>query len=212
MRQDLHALAGHYVWLARRLGSSALDLPAGSQDDYLRLPSGGKPRRLGHTTAARASAVRPVRGTGATSSRDARGYFHALWCIVVRREMMNAIGAFPEHRSSCNDLEFRHRTRAALPPTCWRYPLLLLFPETGLAPRSSHAARPTPPSRAITPRSLQVTCVATEGDAEARRSPPVAWRPPRQRLERGRPLSQALSVAAATRAAWSADAGCSRRG
>jgi glycosyltransferase involved in cell wall biosynthesis len=109
VRQDLHALAGHYVWLARRLGSSALDLPAGSQDDYLRVYDqvenlGDWAAPLLPETERDPAGVRWYRGHLFEKYRW--GYFHSLWCVVVRRETMNAIGAFPEHRSSCNDLEF----------------------------------------------------------------------------------------------------------
>jgi len=108
-RQDVDALTGHYVWLARRLGSRALDRQPGHDDDYLRVYE--RVERLGDWAAAlvpaehrEAAGLRWYRGDIFEKYRW--GYFHALWCIVARREIVAAIGPFAEHRSSCNDLEF----------------------------------------------------------------------------------------------------------
>jgi glycosyltransferase involved in cell wall biosynthesis len=109
VRQDVDALAGHYVWLARRLGSRALDQQPGSDDEYLRVYE--RVERLGDWASAlvpaeqrEAAGVRWYRGSIFEKYRW--GYFHALWCLVARREIVAAIGAFAEHRTSCNDLEF----------------------------------------------------------------------------------------------------------
>ncbi|HTP39507.1 MAG TPA: glycosyltransferase family 2 protein [Steroidobacteraceae bacterium] len=109
VRQDVDALDGHYVWLARRLQSHDLDLPEGSTDPYLRVYQRCQP--LGEWAHAHAPEqlreepwLRWYQGDIAEKYRW--GYFHALWCIVARRELVAAAGPFAEGRRSCNDLEF----------------------------------------------------------------------------------------------------------
>ncbi len=109
LRQDLQSLSGHYVDLARRIGSSALALPAGTDDDYLRVykerhPIGGWAEPLLDRSVAPSESAHWYHGPIGELYRW--GYFHALWCIVVRREALEGLSPFPEHRRSCNDLQF----------------------------------------------------------------------------------------------------------
>ena len=108
-RQDLHALAGHYVWLARRLGSSDLELPLGCEDDYLRVYQHRQPLGIwaDEIAAAQVATEGPIVWySGRIHQKYRWGYFHALWCILIKRELAIAVGPFAEQRRSCNDLEF----------------------------------------------------------------------------------------------------------
>ena len=109
LRQDRHALCGHYVSLAGRLGSSALRRPEGVDDDYLRVYERREP--LGEWASSLATAAGAGDGEvywyrGRIGDHYRWGYFHALWCIVVRADAAREAGPFPEARRSCNDFEF----------------------------------------------------------------------------------------------------------
>lgn len=109
LRQDRHALCGHYVSLARRLGSSALRQPEGVDDDYLRVYERREP--LGEWASSLATGAGAGDGEvywyrGRIGDHYRWGYFHALWCIVVRADAAREAGPFPEERRTCNDFEF----------------------------------------------------------------------------------------------------------
>lgn len=109
LRQDLHALASHYVDLARSLGSTALALPPGEQDSYLRVFAtrqhlGDWALPLARESGIDEPEVRWYRGDIGEHYRW--GYFHALWCLVVRAEALDGLSPFPVERRNCNDLQF----------------------------------------------------------------------------------------------------------
>ncbi len=139
LRQDLHALAGHYVDLARSLGSSALALPQGKKDDYLRVfttcqPLGDWALPLARDLGIDEEQVRWYRGNIGEHYRW--GYFHALWCLVMRTEALQGLSPFPVERRNCNDLQFLIELALSHPSNLIAVPAV----RKNLVPPSSQAA------------------------------------------------------------------------
>jgi hypothetical protein len=84
-------------------------LPAKETDDYLRVYE--ERRELGDWARPligdESVAEWPVRWyRGRIGEHFRWGYFHALWCIVLRRKAMEGLSPFPQARRNCNDLQF----------------------------------------------------------------------------------------------------------
>lgn len=106
VRQDETILKYSYAPLARRLGSTKLDLPPGETDDYLRVYT--HKERLGDWArsilpADRDPADLPWAYSGRIGAQFRWGYLLAMWCVLLRRDAALAAGPFPEHRRNCSD-------------------------------------------------------------------------------------------------------------
>jgi GT2 family glycosyltransferase len=120
--QDRCIIRDTYAPLARRIGSTALNLPAGSADDYMRLYSSCE--TLGDwwnpsEHGAASDSGRPQCYRGLIGEAYRWGHLHALWCLLLRRETVHAIGPMAEDRRSCADYKF-------LVDLCRRFPAAMI--------------------------------------------------------------------------------------
>lgn len=107
--QDRSIIRDNYVGLARRLGSQALQLPPGTTDDYLRIyeqctAPGDWWNQIAPQLPQQCEAARVYSGRIGEAYRW--GHLHALWCLLIRREVVLALGPIAENRRSCADLKF----------------------------------------------------------------------------------------------------------
>jgi len=120
--QDRCIIRDTYAPLARRIGSNSLELPANCNDDYLRIYSSCEP--LGdwwvateHGMASDSGKPKCYRGLIGEAYRW--GHLHALWCLLLRRETVDSVGAMAEDKRSCVDYKF-------LVDLCRRFPAAMI--------------------------------------------------------------------------------------
>lgn len=120
--QDRSIIRDVYAPLARRLASTALQLPPTVKDDYLRVYSSCEPlgswwNASDYGATGGGEAAMCYRGNIGEVYRW--GHLHALWCLLLRRETVQAIGPMAEDRRSCADFKF-------LVDLCRRFPAAMI--------------------------------------------------------------------------------------
>ncbi len=120
--QDRCVIRESYAPLARRIGSNSLSLPSHSDDDYLRVYSSCEPIGDWWTPSehgATRDSERPNCYRGPIGEAYRWGHLHALWCLLLRRETVDAIGPMAEDKRSCADFKF-------LVDLCRRFPAAMI--------------------------------------------------------------------------------------
>ncbi len=107
VRNDHDLVANQWPQMAAAVGSSALDLPAGQVDDYMRVFETRTPLGpWGAAIAARAKVAQPMHYTGRIFRAFRWGHLGWLPATVITRTALEAVGPFKDNVRTAGDYNF----------------------------------------------------------------------------------------------------------
>ncbi len=114
IRHDLHDIVADFVPFARSMGSSALALPAGESDDYLRVYRVREPvGAWGRAVVEAAGAPHAAVYHGRIDDAMRWGYLNWLPITLLTRRALEHVGPFATHTRSAADYHFLVRLARA---------------------------------------------------------------------------------------------------